>query len=543
MSGDRNRLEYLRKKQRLAELRAKHGSTPPPEQPQPVGDLSAGEVMSGAVENFGPDAEQVGKDIYQTFRHPIETAKSVWELAKGIVQIAIPGEQGNEEIARAVGKHLKDSYVGLENIKRTIATHPAQVFMDISGLFSGGTALAARAGGKLGRVGKVANKVSEFVDPIQLAGKGVKLGGKLAGHTAAAGLGVLTGHGSSPMIRAGEAAVRSGPFPQKTRFNQALRGKSDVADLAGEALDNLSEMAEARRAAYKLSEPKWKASKVPLSANKLIAKWAKSTNMTTTKGWRKVRGDQAARMDEISAMLMEFKDKPWLHNAEGFDALKQTLNDLDIGYDPITRKNAVLNKMVVGLRKDITSKIDAAVPGYADAMKGYEVSIKAEKEMRRAIGAGKDASPNKIIKKLQLAMRDNVNTSFGRTAEMVESLDKAGTMVDTLAGMALNPPAPAGLARAVAGTLGGAGVATLNPLTIPGLMATSPRIVGETINFAGKAVSPLVKGAEALGKVGVTPGLIGMGANMGGQIQNKLIDHNMTLTKSPPKKKKKKGYN
>ena len=536
--GDRDRLEYLRKKQRLETLRARSAGNP--ESPTaPTGNLSAGDMLSGISQNFGSDAEQVGKDIYQTFRHPIETAKSIYELAKGVVQLAIPGEQGNEVMVRAVGKHLRDSYGGIENIKRTIATHPAQALMDISGIMTGGSALAARAGGTLGRVGKIASKVSEFVDPIQLAGKGVSLAGKGIGHAAASGLGVLTGQGSAPMITGAKAAVQSGILPKKTSFNQALRGQNDVSHLVDDALSSLKEMAESRKLAYQASEPLWKNSKQPLSANKLISKWAKSTNMGVHKGWKKLRGGQAAKVDEVTDLLMEFKDKPWLHNPAGFDALKQTLNDLDVGYDPITRKNAVVNKMVVELRDNITSSIDNAVPGYKKAMIGYERSINAEKEIRRTVGAGKEISPNKIIKKLRLAMRDNVNTNFGQTAEMVESLDRGGNIVNTLAGMALNPVAPVGMARTVAGTLGGAGAATLNPLTIPGLLATSPRVVGEAINLAGKSVSPLVKGAEALGKAGVTPGLLGGTINAGGQLQDKLIDHKMTLRKSPPKKKKK----
>ena len=536
--GDRDRLEYLRKKQRLETLRAMEAGNPA-SPPAPTGNLSAGDMLAGISQNFGSDAEQVGKDIYQTFRHPIETAKSIYELAKGVVQLAIPGEQGNEVMARAVGKHLKDSYGGLENIKRTIATHPAQALMDISGIMTGGSALVARAGGTLGRVGKVASKVSEFIDPIQLAGKGVSLAGKGIGHAAASGVGVLTGQGSAPMITGLKAATKSGILPKKTNFNQALRGKNDVSHLVDDALASLREMAESRKLAYQASEPLWKTPKQPLSANKLLAQWEKSTKMGVYKGWRKLIGEEAGKVNEVTDLLREFKERPWLHNPAGFDALKQTLNNMDVGYDPITRKNAVANKMVKDLREHITSKIDNVVPGYKKAMVGYERSINAEKEINRAIGVGKDISPNKIIKKLRLAMRDNVNTNFGQTAEMVASLDRGGNIVDTLAGMALNPTAPVGMARTVAGALGGAGAATLNPLTIPGLLATSPRFVGETINLAGKAVSPLVKGAEALGKAGVTPGLLSGTLNVGGQLQDKLIDHKMTLRKSPPQKKKK----
>ena len=91
--------------------------------PEPS-SMSAQDVMGGAISNLGPSARQYGEDIYTAVSDPINTAKSIYELGKSVVELAIPGEQGNEELARGVGKFFAERYGTLENIKRTIASDP-----------------------------------------------------------------------------------------------------------------------------------------------------------------------------------------------------------------------------------------------------------------------------------------------------------------------------------------------------------------------------------------------------------------------------------
>lgn len=117
-------------------------------------------VLSRAKQNFVPSSKQLVKDTIEMITNPVQTAKSLYELGSGIVQLAIPGEQGNEDTARAVGQHFADRYGSIEKAKETFATDPAAFALDALGVITGGAALGvgvAKAGAKA--VSKVGRKV------------------------------------------------------------------------------------------------------------------------------------------------------------------------------------------------------------------------------------------------------------------------------------------------------------------------------------------------------------------------------------------------
>ena len=49
-----------------------------------------------------------------------------------LLNLIIPGEQGNEQIAKEVGNFFAQRYGGLENIKKTFATDPIGMLSDVS---------------------------------------------------------------------------------------------------------------------------------------------------------------------------------------------------------------------------------------------------------------------------------------------------------------------------------------------------------------------------------------------------------------------------
>ena len=71
-------------------------------------ELSMGDVAKGVYKNFYKSGKNLAGDIAQAVMHPVETATSMYGLAKGVIQLAVPGEQGNEEQARAVGKFFSN---------------------------------------------------------------------------------------------------------------------------------------------------------------------------------------------------------------------------------------------------------------------------------------------------------------------------------------------------------------------------------------------------------------------------------------------------
>jgi hypothetical protein len=164
-------------------------------------DGSWGSVLSRAAQNIVPSAKQFGRDIVQPILHPKETAKSMAQLGRGIMEKVIPGDQGwkgDEEIANAVGEFFVDRYGSMDAIKETIATDPVGIVADLGMVLSGAGAgvrgagkvatVAAKAGSAQGRtgqalgaagraaetVGRGVGAVGRAIDPASLAGRGVK---------------------------------------------------------------------------------------------------------------------------------------------------------------------------------------------------------------------------------------------------------------------------------------------------------------------------------------------------------------------------------
>ena len=114
-------------------------------------------------------------------------------VAVGGVQKLIPGEQGKEKYAEAVGQFVMDRYGGLDEFKRTLAEDPVGLLADASTVL-GGAGLAARAPGMIGKAARVSSRVGDIIDPINLAARGVTKGtSKVMAPAAAAAAGALTG--------------------------------------------------------------------------------------------------------------------------------------------------------------------------------------------------------------------------------------------------------------------------------------------------------------------------------------------------------------
>jgi uncharacterized protein (DUF1810 family) len=120
---------------------------------------------AGAVANvFNPDMEK-------------NTVANLARLGSGIIQLAIPGEQGNEKLAREVGKFYADRYGSIDKAFNTLYNDPAGMVADFAGL-AGGAGLVARGVGTAGKatnLAKAGTRATQFankIDPLVMAGKG-----------------------------------------------------------------------------------------------------------------------------------------------------------------------------------------------------------------------------------------------------------------------------------------------------------------------------------------------------------------------------------
>lgn len=141
--------------------------------------LSFSEVVGGAISNTPRSAKRFIKDLVSPFLSPVQTAKAVGSLGKGVAQKFIPGEQEDEKIVDALGQMLKERYGGVENLKRTLAEDPVGAVGDIATILTGGGALVKGLGtlGKVGgvaRAGETVSKIGKALEPATAATKSIK---------------------------------------------------------------------------------------------------------------------------------------------------------------------------------------------------------------------------------------------------------------------------------------------------------------------------------------------------------------------------------
>ncbi len=129
-------------------------------------------------------------------------------------------------------------------------------------------------------------------------------------------------------------------------------------------------------------------------------------------------------------------------------------------------------------------------------MKGYEEASGVIKEIEKTLSLNPKASVDTALRKLQSVLRDNVNTNYGRRAELVDFLTRAGAphLMEKLAGQSLSSVSPRGLSRVI---VGGEGASALGALALGhpgaaaalggGILTSSPRLVGGTAHLLGAA--------------------------------------------------------
>tara|TARA_R110000868_G_scaffold128833_7_gene337251 strand:- start:5222 stop:6778 length:1557 start_codon:yes stop_codon:yes gene_type:complete len=449
-------------------------------------------VFNRAASNFLPSAGQFATDLATPFLHPIETATNIYNLGEGIIQLAIPGEQGNEEMARSVGNYLADRYGGFENIKETFAKDPVGLAGDIAMIFTGGGALAAKVPGIVGKAGNVAQKFGRAIDPMtpvsKTAGAGLQLTGEVGKHV----LGMTTGAGYIPIDEIVRAGREGGEM--QTQAIQGMRG-DDVLEPLNRSKTAVSKLYEEKSADYTKGMDEVAASKTPIdfgTIDDIIAKIYKQNTKMGADGNRIFKGGDKmqSKLSEIEKEVAKFRRSPELHTASDVDWLKQSIDDL---YEP-----GPLGRPVTSVKRTIRNEIIKQAPKYEKVMQRYEKQANYLKDIEAELSLGKKANPATANRKIMSAARDNVNANFGNRAEIVRNLDPG--LMPLVAGSSLKEWTPRGLARLTGGGLGTAAAAgLLNPWSlIPSLAIQSPRLVGELglkVGQAQRLGAPIAKGA------------------------------------------------
>ena len=433
-------------------------------------------VLKQAIQNLPGSTLQLGKDIVTPLLQPITTAKSVYALGKGIVQLAIPGEQKDEKTARAVGQYFANRYGGLENIKQTFAKDPAGFLADASIVLTGGATIAAKTP-KLAATAEKVGKVGQAIDPVRLSLKGAQKVASPVSTAAKETLGLTTGVGSEAIGQAFKAGATVGSAQE--RFIRNMREDTGQLDVVDRAFVALKDMGSQRAAEYTSGIKGLKLAEQPIDFAPIQKQMSELVADSFYEGIPKYDTPTIKKLQDVKNVVDEFASNPKTHTAEGLDILKRKIDDLY----PLQAKAKGEQRIIADIRSKVKNEILEQVPGYADVMRPYEEALNLEIQLAKELSLNKKGAAGTTLRKLQSTMRNNVNTSYGNRLDMLNKLDP--DLLPDLAGQALSEFRPRGLQGAV-----GSGTAIASLLE-PGLAATlpfqSPRLMGEAALKAGQA--------------------------------------------------------
>lgn len=447
------------------------------------------DIPGQALRNLPNSAGNFISSMAQPFLHPIDTATAIKNVAQGGLEKAgvLSGSE-HKQYADAVGKMLKDRYGSVENFKQTLATDPVGVAADLSTILTGGGALAERAPGIIGDIGKAASTAGKVTNPLSAAINPVT--GKVASEIA----GVTTGAGGQT-IRTAYRAGQQGGAPAKA-FRDTLTESEPVEQVVTDARSAVSKLRSERGKEYQAAMAKMGQTAYQILDFKDIDKAVGNTvskfkGVSVSPSTEKVQGELAGIVNEWKSYA-----PAQYHTAEGLDALKKRVGDVMENLPYNTPQRLAAEKVYNAVKDTIVKQ----APEYATIMKGYQEASDQIRAIEKELSVNPKANIDTALRKITSALRDNVNTNFGRRRELVEFLARSGAphLLEKIAGQALKALMPQGLARLA---VSGEGAGTLwsilhgDPTLAASLLTTiaghSPRLIGEAAYGLGKSAAPI----------------------------------------------------
>lgn len=363
---------------------------------------------------------------------------------------------------------------------------------------------AAEKAAKIADFAEKAGNTAQFLDPLSLAFKGGKRLLNIGENLGTGSLGFTTGTGAESakaLVNAGRGSTESAATARN-----ALRGVTSEEDLVKatrEGLNNLKQTAstEASQALGKIGQDTTVLSINPVrdELQSQLRKFGVTVDPQTGEldFSRSTIGD-GADASKIEAMYKDIKgwgQHPGDLTAQGVDTLKRRINNY---YSP----NSDVRAFTTGLAKK-TRDVLTNVPGYDDYAKKYGDKLDLIDNFKREFSLGSNTQHTTTLNKLVQTMRKDQ----GFRKELLSQMKEYGTgdLESALSGLNMKSLTPKGLS----GTLTDLGlfpVALAHPTALAGLLATSPRLVGEFLLALGSGSRKLNELGEAL-KLGKIAGI------------------------------------
>jgi len=524
------------------------------------------EDFKRSLQNMPQSFAQLAVDYSNIVLHPIQTATSVFKLGKGVIELVIPDyvyKSSDQDLAIQLGNYFKNRYGSLTGLRKTLVTDPAGFLADVSMVFTAGAGGASRIPA-LAKHSEKINKLaqtSNLIDPVIATTAGAVKGTKSLINKAPDVLGFPSGVGGDALRLSYQAGREGGQNQKVLTENMRNQNPNAYENMYDLIKLKLKEHKDLKQANYKdgMSSLLLGTKTIPQKEfNKIIDDIIKNLDESTTfKGKNKpkenivpsnlpvnpridsvpeqgidmLRNEKGINaINDIKDLLKEFRSNPNFHTVESLDVLKGMIDDLY----PAGVSGELGNytqSLIAQTRNNIKNKIIEIEPNYANVMAVYEEAHKLEKELMKAFSVNNKASVDTISRKLFQVLRNNQNTNFGSRLNTLKQFDTAGELQSAAAGLVLQSTVPIGLRGTAAGGAGVAGLASGGTFTTPALAllaASSPRLMGEASNLAGRiagTVNQMSPPPQVTGLLDAIPNSITQAAsNTAGVLKQPLTD-------------------
>lgn len=389
--------------------------------------------------NILPSAGKMVGDIYQAFSNPIDTAKGLGNIALGTAEKLIPGEQGQEKYANAVGQFFKDRYGSVDNLKQTVINDPVGFASDLATVMTAGGAIASKVGtvsklSKLAEVGKTVSNVGKAIEPISAITKGAgsllnkaTAGKTLAPFASRVDTGVMetaarqgvelpaSSLSKSNVVKMLETIGGRGIFGDKISV-QLEKAASKMDDIANKAVDTISadkdlssigvnivkSLEKYKENYIKMKNQLFSEAKIPLITQMDMSKSIDTLDniIATEKNASKTLGRPTPELIFYKNLRKGLESKP---TARQIDATINKLNQKANNFmDPIsTGDKASLKKVIATMDDDFVASLERVNPEVAAKIRTandfYKQGLKKlDTEYAKKIFAFKD-QPDKIL--------------------------------------------------------------------------------------------------------------------------------------------------
>ncbi len=492
--------------------------------------------LSGFLGNTVKSGANFVGNIGNAILHPIDTVQTLGSIPVGGLQELGGQQTQNTQNFDSFVNYFKNRYGSAQDLGNTVYTDPIGFLADLSTFFTG-------AGGVIGKVGTVADiadagRAAEIAaqtglrtmggdiasgNAITRAAQTVKTAGDIinpvtplvSGARALAprvadfgteALGATTGAGGEAVRQAFEAGKQSGKVSGDA-FTDALRGKTGGDNLLADSVDALNAIKTARRTEYITDLEKIGNQTDSLDISPVVrtldtelknfgVKKNADGSLDFSRSSISPIGDRPATRDieQVTELVRKWGTKEGDRTPIGLDTLKKQLGDF---YSDSSQARA----FVTAVKDSVSQILKKQVPRYAEMTKKYEETSNLLTEVKKALSLGGKASADTTIRKLISTMKQN-NEFRNEIIQRLEEYGKSGLQAQA-AGLSLSPELARGLIGRGIEATGAYAIfnGLLHPATLPLLLASSPRLVGEFVHFLGVSSNEASQFAKIIGEL------------------------------------------